>query len=220
MAGQIDHGSLDARDADWLTGYPPTDGRDAGPVGLADRRELLEQALAVGRDLEQQALRGADGEPGWLVLKFLPEREQFALRAMEFDLYNGRCGLALFFAALERVAPGRGFGATAHATLAIVRRWLTKASDRELASLGLGGLTGLPSLAYALARAGSLLDDDGLLAEAAGAARRISPGLVAADQTLDVLGGAAGAVLCLLACRQACGDDGRSESPRHAAHVC
>ena len=204
-------GSIDARDAAWLTGYAPAEAEGWPPAEPLDRTELLAKAVAVARALEDSAIRRADGEPSWLVLKSLPWREQYALGAMEFDLYNGRCGLALFFAALEKVAPGRGFGETAGTSLASVHRWLAKANERDIASLGIGGLVGIPSLAYALANAGVLLDDVGLVEEAALVARRIRPELVAEDKALDFEGGAAGAILCLLACQRAGGDPGLLE---------
>ncbi|BCI89752.1 hypothetical protein NIIDMKKI_49580 [Mycobacterium kansasii] len=125
---------------------------------------------------------------------------------MELELYNGRCGVALFFAALEKVAPDLGFGESARAALAIVRRWLAKADSHDIASLGIGGLLGFPSVAYALARVGVLLDDGGLVEEAVGAARRIGPEMVNGDKAFDVLGGGAGAILCLLACWRAGND--------------
>ncbi len=181
-------GSMDARDAKWLSGYPPGESDSQDSPDLLDTAGLLENALELARGIEAAAVWSDHGEPGWLVLKFLPEREQFALRSMEFDLYNGRCGLALFFAALEKVMPGSGFGRMAHSTLAIVRRWLAKADSNDMASLGLGGLIGIPSLAYALSRVGGLLGDRDLVAEAGCVARRISLGLIASDRALDLLG--------------------------------
>jgi type 2 lantibiotic biosynthesis protein LanM len=141
-----------------------------------------------------------------LVLKFLPEAEQFALRAIEFDLYNGRCGLALFFAAMEKLLPNSGYGQNAYATLAIVRRWLKKADAKEAESLGIGGLVGIPALAYTLLRSGTLLGDGNLIEEARKTALIIEQKQIKDDRLLDVLGGSAGAILCLLACYQAVGD--------------
>ncbi|VBA50003.1 hypothetical protein LAUMK191_01750 [Mycobacterium attenuatum] len=199
-------GSMDARDAKSFIWYAPPAEYDDEQMEPLDRAQLVDQAVALGHGLERAAIRQANGEPGWLVLKSLPQGDEFALRAMELDLYNGRSGVALFFAALEKVAPGLGFGESARAALAIVRRWLVKADDRDIASLGVGGLLGFPSVAYALARVGVLLDDAGLIEEAVGAARRIGPDLVNGDKAFDVLGGGAGAILCLLACWRACSD--------------
>ncbi|VAZ92376.1 ABC transporter transmembrane domain-containing protein [Mycobacterium pseudokansasii] len=199
-------GSMDARDAKSFTWYAPPAEYDDEQMEPLDRAQLVDQAVALGRGLERAAIRQANGEPGWLVLKSLPQGDEFALRAMELDLYNGRSGVALFFAALQKVAPGLGFGESARGALAIVRRWLVKADDRGIASLGGGGLLGFPSVAYALARVGVLLDDAGLIEEAVGAARRIGPDLVNGDKAFDVLGGGAGAILCLT---RKCGDPKR-----------
>ncbi len=199
-------GSMDARDAKRFIWYAPPGEYDDEQMEPLDRAQLVEQAVALGRGLERAAIRQANGEPGWLVLKSLPQGDEFALRAMELELYNGRCGVALFFAALEKVAPDLGFGESARAALAIVRRWLAKADSHDIASLGIGGLLGFPSVTYALARVGVLLEDGGLVDEAVGAARRIGPEMVNGDKAFDVLGGGAGAILCLLACWRAGSD--------------
>ncbi|ETZ99152.1 hypothetical protein I546_6697 [Mycobacterium kansasii 732] len=128
-------GSMDARDAKSFIWYAPPAEYDDEQMEPLDRAQLVDQAVALGRGLERAAIRQANGEPGWLVLKSLPQGDEFALRAMELDLYNGRSGVALFFAALQKVAPGLGFGESARGALAIVRRWLVKADDRGIASL-------------------------------------------------------------------------------------
>jgi len=202
------NGSMDARDAKWLMGYPPCNGDAAEAEEPLDAAGLLEHTAELARGIEAAAVHGSNGEPGWLVLQFLAAKEQFALRPMEFDLYNGRCGLALFFAALEKKMPGHGYGETARAALAIVLRWLAKADDKDILSIGLGGLVGIPSLVYALSRVGWFLGEEELVEEAGTLARRIGPRLIESDKALDLLGGAAGAILCLLACHRVGGGPG------------
>jgi lantibiotic modifying enzyme len=65
-------------------------------------------------------------------------------------------------------------------------------------SLGVGGATGLGSIVYALAVMSKCLRDDSLLADAHVAAGLFIDDLIAADKQLDVIGGSAGAILCLL----------------------
>lgn len=65
-------------------------------------------------------------------------------------------------------------------------------------SMGVGGATGLGSVVYALAAMSKCLRDDDLLADAHVAAELVTDGLIAADKQLDVIGGSAGAILCLL----------------------
>ena len=202
-------GSMDARSANRLAdrAFAPSPNMSDEPLPPAVQRdELLEHALSLARDIESKAFFSRNGEPGWMVLGFSPESEQFALGSMEHDLYNGRAGLALFFAALEKVLPGSGYRALAHATLAPIRRWIAKASDRELARLGFGGYSGLSSIVYALTRAGGLLGDGDLIDDARSAALRIAQDEIDQDEILDAIGGSAGAILGLLACHAATGD--------------
>jgi lantibiotic modifying enzyme len=65
-------------------------------------------------------------------------------------------------------------------------------------SLGVGGATGLGSIVYALAAMSKLLHDNDLLADAHVAAELFIDDLIRADKQLDVVGGSAGAILCLL----------------------
>lgn len=198
-------GAMDARDARMLPSRGPGDVDAGAAEPTLSREALLNHAVDLARTIDRAAIRADTGEPGWLVLKYLPGADQFALRAMDFDLYSGRCGVALFFAAAEKLVPGQGFGASAHATLALVRRWLARATAADCTALGLGGLSGMPSVAYALARTGTMLGDPALLEDAGRAAMTIDQGLIEADTALDVVGGAAGAILCLLACHDAIG---------------
>lgn len=65
-------------------------------------------------------------------------------------------------------------------------------------TLGIGAATGLGSIVYALTVMAKLLDDGDLLADAQAAVALFTDELIAADKHLDVMGGAAGAILALL----------------------
>jgi len=205
---QIDliRGSMDARDAKRLTSYPAEKELDGDSAVCPGKEELLRHAMALAEEIRKTEIISEKGEPSWLVLKYLPEADQFALRSIGFDLYDGRCGLALFFAALEKAVPGSGYGPLAYSTLALVRRWTGKAGARDIKSLGIGGLVGVPSLVYSLVRIGTFLGKGDLLHEAARTALMIDRKQIHSDRALDVIGGAAGTLLCLLACYRAGGD--------------
>src|SRR6185436_14103547 len=103
---------------------------------------------------------------------------------------RGTGGIALFFAALHRIAGG------AWRDLA-----LDLASDRSPGREpdGLGGLIGLGARIYTLAALGELLGEAGPIREAQRTAARITPERIAADARLDVTLGTAGTLLALLA---------------------
>ncbi|MGP0058663.1 MAG: type 2 lanthipeptide synthetase LanM family protein [Beijerinckiaceae bacterium] len=199
--------SMESRDTIRLTRpaakNEPVDWGASAP--LLSKKQLLESATVLAREIVRNAVYSENDEPSWLVLNYLPSAERFALEAIDLDLYNGRCGLALFFAALEKALPGWGHGEIAYDVLAHVRRWLARAGDREIKSLGLGGYVGAPSLAYSLMRIGTLLDDDELLMEAARVVSFIDRKQIDSDRLINVIAGSAGTILSLLACYKTIG---------------
>ena len=80
----------------------------------------------------------------------------------------------------------------------------------------LGATRGLGAYAYTLARIGTQLQDPSLLHEAVEATTLVSPEMLAADVWHDVMAGAAGTLVCLLAVGRATG----SPEPVKAAVRC
>ena len=83
-------------------------------------------------------------------------------------------------------------------------------------SLGVGGGTGLGSIVYALMVMSKNLRDPGLRDDAYRLAELVTDELIAADKRLDVIGGSAGAILCLLRLYR----DGQSEAVLRRAVKC
>jgi type 2 lantibiotic biosynthesis protein LanM len=200
-------GSFDVRSAN-LGADPsiPGSGEESGEIAPSGRDELLSVAMALADEIETKALRQDNGDIGWMVLHYSPAAERYTLQPMENDLYNGRAGVGLFFAALERIVPGSRYRALAHASLAPVRHWIKRATDEELTEFGFGGYAGLSSIIYALTRAGEFLGDGELIGDARTAALRIRPDQIEKDRSLDAMNGAAGAIPGLLACHVATGE--------------
>lgn len=169
--------------------------------------ELVAEAVRIGETLERRAVHARDGCT-WIAAQLLPKSSRHQLRPLRMDLYNGSAGVALFFAALERVAPGSG-GSTARAALSPLRRFVAAADASRLAREGytIGAATGAGAFVYALLRSGELLGDASLLEDARRAAASITPEWIAADDAYDVMSGAAGAALALLALHAATGDE-------------
>lgn len=187
-------------------GGPPGPTPAAASDMPATQAALLTHAIAIADQLRACAITSETGEPSWPTFVYLNGTDRFTLQGLCHDLYSGRSGIALFFAAVEAVAPGRGFGPLAISTLAPVRRWLERARFDDIAIMGLGGFLGLPSAIYGLVKVGELLRMPELLHDAGRAIGAIDRRLIEADQTYDVVGGAAGAILVLLACRAGLGD--------------
>jgi type 2 lantibiotic biosynthesis protein LanM len=200
-------GSFDVRSAN--LGIDPSiadASEECAELEPSGREELLNVAMELANEIETKAFRHDNGDIGWMVLHYSPAAERYTLQPMENDLYNGRAGVGLFYAALEKILPGFSYRGLADAALTPVRRWIKLAPDEELAEFGFGGYTGLSSIAYALTRAGEFLGDGELIADASTAALRIRPDQIETDRSLDAMNGAAGAIPGLLACYAATGE--------------
>ncbi len=164
---------------------------------LPDRGRLLEAALAIGAGLRARAVAGPDGSVAWIGPRAFAAGGLYALSVLGPDLYGGTAGIALFLAALHRATGDREARDLALRAIAPLRRRLAgDPADREL---GIGGLTGLPSVLYGLLWVGELLGEPDLAREARGFASLLDPGRIAADREFDVVSGCAGAILGLLA---------------------
>ena len=116
-------------------------------------------------------------------------------------LHDGALGPALLLAALAAADAGDEFPQAARDALAaIADRWRAAGDD---GSVPIGATTGLGSVAYGLCLGGVLLGEERLLEDAVEVARAFTPDRVASDPHLDVVAGAAGGALALLAVARA-----------------
>src|SRR5437588_144769 len=159
---------------------------------------FLAEADSVAADIARQAIRRGSGA-AWIGLDWLGDSEVSQLACLGPDLYNGVCGIALFFAAHAVVTGSDSSKELALAAVSELRKQLKGPSAARLArSLGLGGAIGLGSIVYAFAAMAQCLDDHALLTDARATAVLLSNELIAADKCLDVIAGCAGAILALL----------------------
>ena len=169
--------------------------------------QLIQEARKIATELEARALQDADGSLNWIGMGFVPEAERFQLQVLEDGLYDGRCGVALFFAGLYRVTQEHRFSELALRVLQPLRRQLEildpDAQQRLARLTGIGGASGLGSIVYALVKMSQFLKDATLLTDARRVASWITPELIAADRQLDIMGGAAGTILGLLSLYEA-----------------
>jgi type 2 lantibiotic biosynthesis protein LanM len=167
-----------------------------------DAEGAIAEAKAIAAELEARAIPDPDGSINWIGLVYLPEAERFQLQVLNDNLYAGRCGVALFLAALSQVSGESRWGNLARRTLHFLRQQiqtLDRQSQQRLARLtGIGGATGLGSLIYTFVKIGQFLSDRTFWQDALCLSEWITPELIAVDKQLDVIGGAAGAILGLL----------------------
>ena len=177
-----------------------------------EREELIARARAIADRIARRAVPDGAGAR-WIGIDYDDRIDRCCLQAVTPSLYAGRAGLALFFAAVYATAGKNpehrrlalsaahsvcddfwGPGLDAHATAVAAR------------VSGIGMAAGVPGIAYALRHCARLLDEPGLLDDALRMGRLVTAELIEEDRRLDVMGGAAGAILGLLSLHEATGD--------------
>ena len=184
-----------------------SDQATASPVKLVERRDtaalptkqtFIAEADKIADELSRYAIRRGPGA-AWIGIDWLGDADVFQLVCLGSDLYNGASGVSVFLAAHAAVTGHQSSSDLARAGVARLRKNLKSRSAARMArSMGIGGATGLGSIVYALAVMSKCLRDGELLKDAHVAAELFTDGLIAADKQLDVIGGSAGAILCLL----------------------
>jgi type 2 lantibiotic biosynthesis protein LanM len=167
--------------------------------------DLVRAALAIGLELERHALTDGRQAVNWIGLKYLEGADRYQLDVLNESLYDGCSGVALFLAALARITGERRFADLSLRSLHSLRTVLRETdprSRRVAARLrGIGGAVGIGSMIYALVRTAGLLEggDAGLLEDATALGEWLTPEVISDDERLDVMTGAAGALLGMLA---------------------
>lgn len=171
-----------------LAGYTP-----AAPRVPATRERLLATARAAGDRLEALAVKDGE-ERTWFGLT-LGWNRQWRLMPLSLDLYGGLPGVALFLAYLGEVTGESRYRALAESAVRTMRR---KHGDPRNQPPAVGGYLGWGGLLYAYAHLGRLWGRPDLLDMAASCVAGLET-RIDEDDSLDVLGGAAGAILALSA---------------------
>lgn len=146
--------------------------------------KILSLALKAGEEIAFLGLRHSSAD-------------EWTLRPLEFDLYNGLSGIALFFAYLGAATKDECHRAFASGLVATIRKRL---SVEPLSVQPMGVFSGIAGWLYLLTHLGCLWNDPSLLEEAVEIASVLDR-FIEADTNNDVLAGTAGLipVLCSLA---------------------
>ena len=147
--------------------------------------DFIAEAKRIGDEIVSRAIPDANGLT-WVGLSF----EHGDVRQLDLlggSFYKGRRGIALFLAALA--------AETGESRYADAARAAARYDGRGSDSLGIDG--DAASAVYAFTRMAGLLGDEALLEDARRAAESITEDAIAADESYDVMGGCAGALLAL-----------------------
>ncbi len=168
---------------------------------FSDERFVAE-AERIGHHLWSQAIRGDSGGAAWIGLEFQQRARRYRYQPIGHGFFSGRCGVGLFFAALWSVTGTVRWRDFALDTVEATRRAIAENPKTR------NWPVAYADMAYALGRMGIMLGDDILVRDALKAADRIDHSAIEADEVLDVLFGAAGALLGFLSMHRELGDEG------------
>jgi type 2 lantibiotic biosynthesis protein LanM len=189
----------------------PVPAESLDEVPILPSEELLNVAQKLARDLINSSLRNGSGDMTWIGFHYDQDIEGYKLLPLGFGLYSGTSGVALFLAALAWLTSETLYRDCALAALNPLAEYVRKSAsfpvEERFDGMNIGGAAGLGSCFYALTHIGQWLDRPDILQMAMQLALLITPERVQADRNLDVMGGAAGALLSLLALYQVTADE-------------
>jgi len=169
------------------------------PSPLASRGpSALDAAIAIGDQLAATAVLG-ERDATWLGMDASRDGAGVDVAPLRGGLYDGTGGIALFLGYLGQLTGEARFTRLAARAAQLTRAAL--ADDDPP-----GGFSGAPSQLYALTHLAMLWGDPALV-PALGPILDRAAARIAADPAFDVIYGAAGAILALLAIHDLTGDD-------------
>jgi type 2 lantibiotic biosynthesis protein LanM len=159
---------------------------------------FAEEADKIAAEMSRHAIRRGPGA-AWIGLDWLVDSDVCQLVCLGPELYNGVSGIAVFLAAHAAVMASESSEELALAAVSHLRTNMRSRNAARMARfLGIGGGNGLGSIVYALTVMSKCLHRNELLTDACVGAELFTDDLIAADTQLDVIGGSAGGILCLL----------------------
>ena len=154
--------------------------------------EFIEASERIGKRLCSTALRGAD-DACWIGLRVVNDND-WELATLSLDLYNGMPGVALYLGYLGHITGEERYTEFAHRAVSTIKK-----QCREFATYdrSIGAFNGWGGVIYSLTHLGTLWQDPSHLASALELIDKIPP-LIQHDEDIDIIGGAAGAIISLL----------------------
>ncbi|MDX9859712.1 MAG: type 2 lanthipeptide synthetase LanM [Rhodospirillales bacterium] len=178
---------------------------DSTELSEADGRAL---ALSIAELIAERAVRRGDAA-AWIGLGLSADGKGFDLKPLDAGLYGGQAGIAFFLAACFRATADAQWRSLALEALAAIQFRLARPelAAEMVRQIGIGGIGGVGSLVYVFTQLAEFLEAPALLEDAKRAAALIDGSAIANDHVLDIVGGAAGAALGLLALHEATGEN-------------
>lgn len=175
--------------------------------------QLTDSATALIQKLTSRSCRSRLSGSSWVGIHVLEQSGCLQLAHAGLSLYDGNAGLLLLYAACAALKLDVGDGVSAMDMVRMTLQPISSLAEqpgyvaRFAAHFGLGGVTGLGSIIYALSCSAQILRSDDLLNRAQALAAAISPAWITESSCSDVMAGLAGLLLSLLALYRCSGDE-------------
>lgn len=165
-------------------------------------QQLILRAENLAKTIEQMALSTANNSYYWLDLAYISNAARFQLQPLNYGLYDGNCGVALFLAALDSLTNTHQFHSLTLKSLeslrAIIQQPNSQDAQKFARNIGIGGAKGLGSIVYCLVKISQFLKDTTLIEDAERTASLIKTELIESDREFHLMAGSAGTILGLL----------------------
>jgi type 2 lantibiotic biosynthesis protein LanM len=161
--------------------------------------DFLAEALRIAQEIRRAARSFKEGV-SWNTVAYYPQEKCSQLQPMSPRFYDGLCGVALFLSAAQKRMGEPDLAALARSAMTTVVREAARPDYAPvLFEWGIGGASGQSSVIYALVRASEFLEEEEWLQHARRFAEMLDAERISSDRAFDLLSGAAGAALALLA---------------------
>ncbi len=161
--------------------------------------ELQQAVLDIVEKLKGRLISSEEGGLICIDLEKDPVLDKHHFKSVTDNLYDGRSGLALFFAALFHISGDSQWRKYSLECLFELRQKIQQNHASQLIrTLGIGGFAGIGGIIYSLVHCARLLQHPSLIAEAQALALAVEQWQIDADVSYDIISGSAGLVLCLL----------------------
>lgn len=160
---------------------------------------ILKEAERIAEELKKRSITFVKGTIGWIDLEPDLAAEHYLLQPISDNLYGGKVGIALFFAALFSKTGDQKWHHFSLGCLKDLKRTLDERLYHELiVQMGIGGLSGIGGVCYGLCHIGRLLKEPLLGLQAQELLLSMKRAHLAEDRHFDVIGGCAGLLLAAL----------------------
>jgi type 2 lantibiotic biosynthesis protein LanM len=165
---------------------------------LSKKRSLL-QTTIMAKNIWKQSIRAKDGSVTWIAPQPLGRSDKFQMEPLSYDLYDGNCGIALFFGALFHITGQQQYRQWALDCMQLPVDYIRQVTKNAMPVQQVGGACeGIASLLYTLNKL-ALFVGTSVLTDVANECRRlITTATIEGNNSNDVVNGNAGLILSLL----------------------